>query len=302
MLDTFSMPRLLQRSPWPARLVLGAAIVLCVLQAVRLLWLLLAGAELPVTPPVATPDIVAGTGSARGDVAKWHLFGDAQGGMSLGALAQAQLQETPLNLVLRGTFNESRADAGYAIIADDKGVDRSYRAGDMLPGEARLEQILAGQVVLSRGGVNETLSLRVTTDSISPAVSGRASATRTPLPGPTNALAPSTFTPVIAPGMPDMQTYRATQLPNVQELAKQVQVFPVFANGRMQGVRLSSGRDSDILAKAGLKPTDVITSVNGIPLDGPARQLELLSALRDARAVQLEVEREGKPMKLQFGP
>ena len=83
--------------------------------------------------------------------------------------------------------------------------------------------------------------------------------------------------------------------------AKQVQVFPVFANGRMQGVRLGAGRDSDLLSRAGLRPTDIVTSVNGIPLDGPARQMELLSALRDARSLQVEVQRDGKPVKIRIG-
>lgn len=98
-----------------------------------------------------------------------------------------------------------------------------------------------------------------------------------------------------------METYRAANLPDVQELAKQVQVFPVFANGRMQGVRLGAGRDSDLLSRAGLRPTDIVTSVNGIPLDGPARQMELLSALRDARSLQVEVQRDGKPVKIRIG-
>lgn len=302
MLDALTLPRSLHSSPWPARLALAVALALCVWQAVALLWLLLAGVESPPASPVEVPAAASATTAARGEVAKWHLFGDAQVDMNRAIAAQAQLQETALKLVLRGTFNENRPDGGIAIIADEQGVDRAYRVGDSLPGDARLEQILAGQIVLSRGGVSETLSLRITDDSLSPAVSSGGTAARTRLPGTANPpLAPGAFAPVIAPGLPDMETYRAANLPNVQELAKQVQVFPVFANGRMQGVRLGVGRDSDLLSRAGLRPTDVVTAVNGIPLDGPARQMELLSALRDARSVQIEVERDGKPVRLQLG-
>jgi general secretion pathway protein C len=302
VLDALTLPRSLHHSPWPARLGVAAALALCVWQAVGLLWLMLAGAEPPAAAPVEVPAVTAPAASTQGEVAKWHLFGDAQVDMNRAAVAQAQLQETALKLVLRGTFNESRPDGGIAIIADEQGVDRAYRVGDALPGDARLEQILAGQIVLSRGGVSETLSLRITGDSLSPAVSTGGRALPARLPGAANTpLAPGTFAPVIAPGMPDMETYRAANLPNVQELAKQVQVFPVFANGRMQGVRLGVGRDSDLLSRAGLRPTDVVTSVNGIPLDGPARQMELLSALRDARSLQIEVERDGKPVRLQLG-
>ncbi len=305
LLDALPLSRSLRHSPWPARLVLAAALALCAWQAVRLLWLVLGGVELAPAAPVALPTTPAVSVGARGEVAKWHLFGDAQGSATQGAAIQAQLKETALKLVLRGTFNESRPDGGIAIIADEQGVDRAYRAGDTLPGDARLEQILAGQVVLSRGGVSETLSLRITGDSLSPAVSTGKPAARARLPGAANSagapLAPGNFAPVIAPGLPDMETYRAANLPDVQELAKQVQVFPVFANGRMQGVRLGAGRDSDLLSRAGLRPTDIVTSVNGIPLDGPARQMELLSALRDARSLQVEVQRDGKPVKIRIG-
>ncbi len=243
-----------------------------------------------------------------GELAKWHLFGDAQGRIDLAALAQANIQETALKLTLRGTFNETRPEGGIAIIADEQGTDRSYRVGDVLPGDARLDEVLTGVVVLSRGGVRETLSLRLVDASGSTtggAVPSRTlgQSSRAPLPGGTQTgLMPMKINPSIAPGGPDLQTYRASNLPDMQELAKEVQVFPVFENGRMRGVRMSAGRDSDVLSRAGLKPTDIVTSVNGVPLDGPARQAELLSSLRDSRQVKISVERDGQTIQLQFGP
>lgn len=300
MLNALTLPRPLRASPWPARLALAGAFVFCAWKAVGLFWLMLAGPDLPAPGP-ATALPAGDAPAARGQIAKWHLFGDAQGIVDLATLAQSKMQETALKLALRGTFNETRPEGGIAIIADEQGVDRSYRVGDMLPGDARLEQILAGVVVLSRGGVSETLSLRLTETSGSAATTPRAPA-RAPLPGGGAAgLGSMAINPVIATGMPDMQTYRAANLPNVQELARQVQVIPAFVNGRMRGVRVSAGRDSDVLDKAGLKPSDIVTAVNGIPLDSPARQAELLSSLRDAKQVQIDVERDGKTIKLQLG-
>lgn len=134
LLDALPLSRSLRHSPWPARLVLAAALALCAWQAVRLLWLVLGGVELAPAAPVALPTTTAVSVGARGEVAKWHLFGDAQGSATQGAAIQAQLKETALKLVLRGTFNESRPDGGIAIIADEQGVDRAYRAGDTLLG------------------------------------------------------------------------------------------------------------------------------------------------------------------------
>ncbi|MCB1569358.1 MAG: hypothetical protein KDI69_11155, partial [Xanthomonadales bacterium] len=289
---------------WLLRVVVLAAFALCAWQAVGLLWLLLAGPNLPLAKPSTAP-VSAQAPVGQTELAKWHLFGSAQGSLDLASLAQSKMAETALKLTLRGTFNEADPKAGVAIIADEAGVDQSYRVGDALPGDAKLEQILTGVVVLSRAGVRETLSLRLTeTDTANTAAARPASRTRQPpaLPGTFGkSTLPISTTPVISTGMPDMATYRAANLPNVQELAKQVQVAPVFANNRMRGVRLTAGRDSDILERAGLKPTDVVLSVNGIPLDGVGRQAELLNNLQGARRVQLDVERDGKVIKLQFG-
>lgn len=304
-----ALPQSLRGTPWLARLALAVALGFCIWQLVNLLWLVLAGPDAPAgTVPAGV--LADATPASAGQLSKWHLFGDAQGGnVDLAALAQSRLQETALKLTLRGTFNESRPEGGVAIIADEAGVDRSYRVGDTLPGDAKLEEILAGVVVLSRAGVRETLSLRLIDGNSASASSARpapapASTLRAPtLPGsPQAGMAPIQIKPAIAPGGPDMQSWRAANLPNVEDLAKQVQLFPVFDNGRMRGVRLSAGRDSDILERAGLKPSDIITSVNGVPLDGPARQAELLMRLRDAKQVQLDVQRDGKTIKLQFGP
>lgn len=299
MLDALTLPRPLRASPWPARLVLACAFVFCAWKAVDLFWLTLSGPDLPTPAPSMT--VPSGEApAARGQIAKWHLFGTAEGSVDLAALAQARMQETELKLTLRGTFNETRPEGGIAIIADEQGADSSYRVGDVLPGDARLEQILAGVVVLSRGGVSETLSLRLTETSGGASPPPRA-APRAPLPGGGNVMGSLAINPMIATGMPDMQTYRATNLPDVQELAKQVQVMPAFVNGRMRGVRVSAGRDSDVLEKAGLRPSDIVTAVNGIPLDSPSRQAQLLSNLRDAKQVQIDVERDGKTIKLQLG-
>src|SRR5690606_10669330 len=112
----------LRASPWPARLALACAFGFCAWKAVGLFWLVLAGPDLPAAGP--TLAVPAGDVSvARGQIAKWHLFGDPQGSVDLATLAQAKLQETGLKLTLRGTFNETRPEGGIAIIADEQGLD-----------------------------------------------------------------------------------------------------------------------------------------------------------------------------------
>ena len=41
-----------------------------------------------------------------------------------------------------------------------------------------------------------------------------------------------------------------------------------------------------------------VHAVNGIPLDGPQRQAELMNSLRDARSLQLTVRRDGSEQQI----
>jgi general secretion pathway protein C len=103
---------------------------------------------------------------------------------------------------------------------------------------------------------------------------------------------------MIAPGGPNMESIRDATGIDAAALASQVQVFPVLENGRFAGVRLSAGRDSELFERSGLRPTDIVTAVNGIPLDGPQRQSELLESLRDARSLQLTIRRDGREQQV----
>jgi general secretion pathway protein C len=302
MLDALAPDLSGRRSTLVARLALALALAAAAVAGLRLLLLLAVGPTLPVAAPVVLPGSSAGNEPAP-SVAAWHLFGNAAGPIDLAALAQAA-PATALQLTLRGTLNENAPAGGVAIIADPSGTDRAYRVGDSLPGEARLEGIYAGRVLLSRNGVNESLSLPRGPDT---AATGAAPLPGAPAPNapprfdPRNPVPPPFVAPSIAPGAPSLESLRDAAGPNVAELAKQVQIYPVLENGRMAGVRLSVGRDSDLLQRAGLQANDIVTQVNGIPLDGPQRSAELMAALKDARSVQVTVRRDGKDIQLTLG-
>lgn len=307
------LPRLLHAdSPgWPRALIVLAVGALLWLAA-RLLLLFLAGPTLP--EPVLPPDPdLAPRGAVGTDVplAQWRLFGDPGAASSLARRTQ-DAPETALQLQLRGTLNLDSSDGGIAIIADASGNESAYRVGDTLPGEATLTAIYAGRVLLSRGGGDEGLSL------LPPAGDGRGAGAPTAgqrvpqgmqrsldaargqgaLPGS----AGNPFVnPVISTGVPSLESLRTATGTDVAELARQVNVQPVMENGRFAGVRLTVGRDSDILARTGLRSTDVITAVNGIPLDGPQRQGELLQMLQGARQLNLTIRRDGQVQTLTVG-
>jgi general secretion pathway protein C len=49
---------------------------------------------------------------------------------------------------------------------------------------------------------------------------------------------------------------------------------------------------------AGLRPDDVVTAVNGVPLDSLSRGQELMQRLQGARHIDLTVERGGQTQTL----
>jgi general secretion pathway protein C len=107
--------------------------------------------------------------------------------------------------------------------------------------------------------------------------------------------------PSISFGAPSLESLRTATGTDVAELARQVNVQPVMENGRFAGVRLTVGRDSDILSRTGLRSTDLITAVNGVPLDGPQRQPELMRMLQGARQLNLTIRRDGQVQTLTVG-
>lgn len=84
----------------------------------------------------------------------------------------------------------------------------------------------------------------------------------------------------------------------LQRLGSQIRAMPHMENGEAIGVRLVASRDATMIHRLGLRSSDVITSVNGIPLNDPSRQFELLRALESQSRFQVRLRRGGRDMTL----
>ena len=84
-------------------------------------------------------------------------------------------------------------------------------------------------------------------------------------------------------------------------LLQQARAVPKMgANGQMEGFRIDWIQQGSVFEKLGLKPGDVLRSVNGEKLESPAKAMELYNALRSANNVQLDIDRNGRPESLSF--
>jgi len=86
-------------------------------------------------------------------------------------------------------------------------------------------------------------------------------------------------------------------LGNLNEIAMQARIVPAFKDGVSQGFRLYSIRPNSFYQKIGIQNGDIVRRINGFDMDSPEKALELYSKLRDSSRVDIEIERNGNPIK-----
>jgi general secretion pathway protein C len=73
---------------------------------------------------------------------------------------------------------------------------------------------------------------------------------------------------------------------------------PVFVGGKFHGFRVVSLKDA--LASSDLRAGDVITRVNGMPIERPEQAVEVFRALPAAKELRVSYERDGEPKELVY--
>lgn len=76
--------------------------------------------------------------------------------------------------------------------------------------------------------------------------------------------------------------------------------IPNYKGGKVNGFKLVGMKPGSLYYDLGIRPGDIITSVNGKPLDSPNRALELYQQLNNLDKVVLGVERNGQDRSLTF--
>ncbi|MCC6208158.1 MAG: type II secretion system protein GspC [Gammaproteobacteria bacterium] len=284
------------------RVIILAQVALVLLLAAtlaELTWKAIPLPERSLTPP---PEMFRGAtaagnqrgGGALSDLAKWHLFGEKPVGGEIPAIES--LPETQLNLTLSGVIASDSATGGGAIIASPGGTEAFYTINSQLPGGAILKEVHPDRVVLERNGRFETL--RLPKEGLG-SVSGTPATGTAPGQGAqSRANARGTAGPESAVPPANLREFRDRVLADPQSAGNMIQINPKSADGRFVGYELQPGQDAGLFARAGLSPGDIVTSVNGVKLDSPAKALSLLRGLSSADEIRLEVERGGVPQSL----
>jgi general secretion pathway protein C len=89
-------------------------------------------------------------------------------------------------------------------------------------------------------------------------------------------------------------------LNNLAEVSTQARIVPSFKNGVANGFKMFSIKPGSIYSKIGLQNGDVIHKINGYEMNSPDKALEIYQKLKDATSVQIELERRGTGMNVNY--
>ena len=258
------------------RLVSLALAALIAVELARIAISLLSGGPVKSPQPVLT-NIAPRAQPAGVDVqgvVSAHLFGIAAA--EPGAQDPANAPQSTANLVLAGTIATQDPKHGVAIISDG-GPSKVYSVGDRIGG-ATLHSVYLDHVILDRGGQLETLLLP---RLLGPGMRGPSVARR-------------------AGG--DPRTVAAVE--NIRRMVQQdpgildqvMRVVPSYdsAAGKLRGFRAYPGRNRQIFNKLGLKAGDLVTAINGTPLDDPQHGQEIFNTIQTSDHATVTIERGGQ--------
>ena len=206
------------------------------------------------------------------EITSAHLFGEAKG-----SVTDANAPPTSVQLVLAGVLALPDPKRGLAILGPSSAAAKLYTVGSAVPGGVNLYAVYKDRVLLDRGGVIESLYLP----------------RRTP-PGGMTADAGGSDR-----GNP-AQRLAALAQGNGALLGGLVRAQAVFVGSKLSGYRIYPGGRASIgaFSQLGFRPGDLITAVNGTPLDDPNRGSEILDTLSSSASATVTVQRNGQTMDL----
>ncbi|ATS50455.1 PDZ domain-containing protein [Xanthomonas citri pv. fuscans CFBP 6996] len=237
--------------------VAGGVVALLVLQGVRLLWLVLT----PIGPlgtaqtgAVATLDVSA----LRRDV----FYRSASDANSDG-------------IVLHGVRVGGSQAAAY--LSGNDGRQGAYRAGDTVTPGVVVQAIAADHVLLRAGGSVRRIALRESAAAALP-------------PAGTGATASAAVAAAVQSNVATAADPTAATAVDPQQLLASA---GLRASAEGDGFTLMPRGDGALLRQAGLAPGDVLTQINGRPLDAEHLR-ELQDELRNGQSATLTYRRDGQ--------
>lgn len=199
--------------------------------------------------------------------------------------ASIDAPKTSLKLTLVGLMYSTDKNQARAIIESQKDGARSYATHERVADNAEIYSIEPDRVILMHAGQQEALMLdpENNTSSIQPDIGNQP---QTSAKSPNRNQASTESQPV-------SRQNSANASRSTTELMRDFSATPVMEEGKLQGFRLNALRNPEIMKELGIDPNDVVTAVNGIPLNAPGRVMVLYDKLKKQREFEITLNNGG---------
>lgn len=274
-------------SRWVRAGLAGVLLVWLAWMLVDTIWLFLSGSPRIVSRDDSLPVLertVAPSGNASGSlsldrVSAWELFGPVQEQVA----TVVEAPETRLRLELLGVFQHPSDELASAIIAEQGKNGELYHVGDRLPGNATLERVYPDRVILMRAGQRETLRMKE-----EPA----AGVSRAPEIPAVDQQEPEDTTGSSLPEE-DREFYELRE-----RAMRELSLTHAPGGGYVVGDKVPPM----MLVRVGLRPGDIILSVNGFDLGTEDADIAAIEAAKRTGSVTAVIQRDGQTITFNFPP
>jgi general secretion pathway protein C len=215
-----------------------------------------------------------------GGLVNAHLFGNAAVQAS-GDAANAPPSSMPL--VLAGVLATEDPKEGMAIIGESAQAAKVVAVGQQVPGGAQLHSVYSDRAIIDRGGTLESVFL--------PRQTGGGVVGPAPAPMPSASAAPEGNEAMI-----DRMRKLVNDDPGL--LSQVMRPQPVFAGGEMKGFRVYPGANRQAFSRMGLRAGDMVTAINGTPLNDKDRAQEIFGTLGSSTDARVTITRNGRQQEL----
>ena len=237
-----------------------------------------------ITPSLRNSSIAPANAAAPDILLGRQLFGDA--GPAINAVAISTAAQTGIRL--KGVFAVDGAPLSAAVL-NMGGRDLAVRLGQELSTGVTLAEVHANFVIVNRSGIRERIEL----DKYESRTGKQTSAI---------AAAPATqFRLNVASTGTNAYALSRQELNSVLQDPRQ----QIFFNGRISaaasgGVRVDDVPSGSLLDKIGLKTGDIITGINGQPVNSQGDLVRLYTQFGTLASIRAEVRRGGAPVVLSY--
>lgn len=255
-------------------------------------------AAVVLPPPVHKPEspgvepvVAAAAWKDRQVILDRNVFGSsALAPAASAATVEDNLEATKLPLTLLGTAASEDPRFAWAAIQDrDSRSTLIVGIGGSIQDKATVVRIERRRVVLLEGGAHRELVFDE--NDLTP----RLASTGAPAPAPAGgrvaaraaARAAALRDQAEALSVPREEVQAS--LRNPAEIFSQARILPKYEDGQMRGVQVSQIKPGSLFEQVGIREGDVITELNGIPINGPEQSPKILQEFTTADSITASV-------------